>query len=74
MTAVVGAGLMACVVAAEMSGQELLEVIITGTRDGLGIRIVGGVNTNSTEEAVFGIFVKEVIKGSLAGKDGKGQS
>ena len=47
----------------------LLEVIISGTRAGLGIRIVGGINTTSSDE--FGIFVKEVIQGSLAARDGE---
>ncbi len=47
----------------------LLEVIISGTRAGLGIRIVGGVNTTSSDK--FGIFVKEVIQASLAARDGE---
>ncbi len=50
-------------------GELLLEVIISGTRAGLGIRIVGGINTTSSDE--FGIFVKEVIQGSLAASDGE---
>ena len=53
-----------------MNGQEVQEVVISGTRDGLGIRIVGGKNVASSDESEFGIFVKEVIKNSLAARDG----
>ncbi len=47
------------------------EVTITGTRSGLGIRIVGGQRASPSQESqVLGIFIKEVIEGSLAEKDG----
>ena len=45
-------------------------MVINGTRDGLGIRIVGGMNIASNDESEFGIFVKEVLKNSLAARDG----
>ncbi len=45
--------------------------MIEGTKSGLGIRIVGGRNVTSESEDDFGIFVKEVITGSLAASDGK---
>lgn len=52
-----------------VADREHLDVTIHGTREGLGIRIVGGYSTaTSTED--FGIFVKEVLKGSLASRDG----
>ena len=54
----------------EGNGQQLHEVIINGTSNGLGMRIVGGRNMASNQESEFGIFIKEVIKGSLAAKDG----
>ena len=40
------------------------------TGDTLGIRIVGGTHMQSSE-GDFGIFVKEVLPGSLAERDGK---
>ncbi len=43
-------------------------MVIHGTKEGLGIRIVGG-NTATTED--FGIFVKEVLRGTLASRDGE---
>lgn len=47
------------------------EVIISGTKSGLGIRIVGGQRASPSQESLDqGIFVKEVISGSLAEKDG----
>lgn len=50
---------------------EVQQVTIRGTKHGLGIRIVGGKTVSSAEESGFGIFIKEVIKGSLAARDGK---
>ena len=48
------------------------EVVISGTQKGLGIRIVGGRTVQvSDRESYFGIFIKEIIRGSLAEKDGK---
>lgn len=47
--------------------------MIEGCRDvGLGIRIVGGRNIQLAdgEESDFGIFVKEIIPGRLADRDG----
>ena len=48
------------------------EVVIRGTKKGLGIRIVGGrtVQFGADGESYFGIFIKEVIKDSLAEKEG----
>ena len=48
------------------------KIVIEGTSNGLGIRIVGGRNLlfSQNKESDFGIFVKEVIKRSLAEKDG----
>ena len=47
------------------------EVTITGTQSGLGIRIVGGQRASPGQEPQDqGIFVKEVIEGSLAERDG----
>ena len=49
-------------------------VVIEGCKaQGLGIRIVGGRNTRSPDgqESDFGIFIKEVLRGRLAEKDGK---
>ena len=47
------------------------EVIITGTQSGLGIRIVGGQRASPSQEGqVLGVFIKEVIEGSLAERDG----
>lgn len=47
------------------------EITISGTKKGLGIRIVGGRTVQTSDnESYFGIFVKEVIHGSLAEKDG----
>jgi len=51
--------------------QETQEVVISGTKNGLGIVIVGGINMLSNEEAEFGIFIKDIIKGSLASRDGE---
>ena len=44
--------------------------MITGTQSGLGIRIVGGQRVSSNQELDQGIFIKEVIPGSLAERDG----
>ena len=46
---------------------------ISGTSKGLGIRIVGGrtVKVPNENTAYFGIFIKEVIKDSLAEQDGE---
>lgn len=47
------------------------KIVIQGTSKGLGIRIVGGRNVPVSDQmSTFGIFVKEVITGSLAEKDG----
>lgn len=46
------------------------EVVISGTQSGLGIRIVGGQRAGSSHDAVLGIFIKEVVPGSLAERDG----
>ena len=47
------------------------EVTITGTQSGLGIRIVGGQRASPSQNGqVLGIFIKEVIEGSLAERDG----
>lgn len=48
------------------------EVLISGTKKGLGIRIVGGrtMQMDADGESYFGIFVKEVIRNSLAEKEG----
>lgn len=54
----------------ERTSQQLQEIIIDGTKDGLGMRIVGGRNKASNHDSEFGIFVKEVIRGSLASRDG----
>ena len=49
------------------------DVVITGTKKGLGIRIVGGRNVKVSDggESYFGIFIKEIISGSLAERDGE---
>lgn len=47
------------------------EIVISGTQSGLGIRIVGGQRAGSSPQSDFGIYIKEVIPGSLAEKDGK---
>ena len=48
------------------------EVVITGTESGLGIRIVGGQRASPSQESQDqGIFIKDVIPGSLAERDGK---
>lgn len=48
------------------------KISISGTSKGLGIRIVGGRTVKlSDKESHFGIFIKEVIRDSLAEKDGK---
>ena len=46
---------------------------ISGTSKGLGIRIVGGrtLKVSNENAAYFGIFIKEVIKDSLAEQDGE---
>lgn len=51
------------------------EVVISGTKKGLGIRIVGGrsMQTGGDNESYFGIFIKEVIRNSLAEKEGMTQ-
>ena len=48
-------------------------VVIEGCKQGLGVRIVGGRSMRSMDgqESDFGIFIKEVLKGRLAEKDGK---
>lgn len=51
------------------------EVVISGTKKGLGIRIVGGrtMQTGGSQESYFGVFIKEVIRNSLAEKEGMAQ-
>ena len=45
---------------------------VTGCSGGLGIRIVGGINVATQSATVdFGIFVKEVMPGSLAERNGE---
>ncbi len=45
--------------------------MISGTKKGLGIRIVGGRAVQESDgESYFGIFIKEIIPDSLAHKDG----
>lgn len=52
--------------------RKMITITITGTSTGLGIRIVGGRTMKvSNKESYFGIFIKEVIKGSLAERDGE---
>lgn len=46
------------------------EVVISGTHGGLGIRIVGGQRAGTSLNSDFGIYIKEVIPGSLAERDG----
>lgn len=47
------------------------KVIITGTQRGLGIRLVGGRSISAGDlQSDFGIFIKQVIPGSLADRDG----
>ena len=55
----------------ERRKQDAQRVVIEGTRNGLGIRIVGGRNVSSESEDDFGIFVKEGIVGSRAASDGR---
>lgn len=47
------------------------KIVISGTKNGLGIRIVGGRSAKQSASDNFGIFIKEVIRGSLAERDGK---
>lgn len=59
---------------AELEGVRR-RVVISGTQKGLGIRIVGGRTVQvSDKESYFGIFIKEIISGSLAEKDGEMRS
>ena len=49
-------------------------VVIHGCKEeGLGIRIVGGQNMplGDSKESDFGIFIKEILPGRLAERDGK---
>ena len=47
-----------------------INVRLTGTRGGLGITVVGGRNVRSSENN-FGVYIKDVIPGQLADKNGK---
>ena len=52
------------------------QVVIGGTKKGLGIRIVGGRtiqmdSDDDNKKPFFGIFIKEIIKNSLAEKEGR---
>ena len=48
------------------------QIVINGCQRGLGIRVVGGRNVASDLEKDFGIFIKQILPGSLAAQDGKG--
>lgn len=54
----------------ETRKRNALTISLAGTRQGLGIRIVGGRNIHSNESN-FGIFIKAILEGQLAEKDGK---
>ena len=56
-----------CIVA---EGKLNINVRLTGTRGGLGITVVGGRNVQSSDNN-FGVYIKEVIPGQLAYKNGK---
>ena len=47
-----------------------IKVRLTGTRGGLGITVVGGRNVRSSDNN-FGVYIKEVVQGQLADKNGK---
>ena len=67
-----GAG---CIIFSELQ-RVTKQVVIGGTKKGLGIRIVGGRTIqldfdDDDKRPFFGIFIKEIIKNSLAEKEGK---
>ena len=63
--------LLSLILVAEVVPDHVYEVTIKGTKHGLGIRIVGGKSVTSVQDSGFGIFVKEIIRGSLAARDGR---
>lgn len=67
-----GGAELACTVTFPEPEEVRREVVINGTKKGLGIRIVGGrtMLTGANNESYFGIFIKEVIRNSLAEKEG----
>ena len=51
------------------SGHHVMRVKLTGTKEGLGIRIIGGRKTSDDKN--LGIFIKEILPHLFAAQDGK---